>query len=331
MKLILLLGVYLLSSSRVNGQNIPTTQVGPCHRIASGFARDLTHCQQYFVCQNGQAIRQRCPGNLFFDAENQACWWREEVTCFQCPRTHVYSLQPVPNTCHQFYRCWLGIATIHACPSNLVFDPNQRHCNLPYGTGCEGDDNLEQTCPATDGPFPVFLADAYSCEVYHVCHGGVPIRRQCIGGFHFNPILQICDIPENANCQIQDSGWEETPIDNNYGDLLAKPCPETGNGFVPHRDNCNAYYACTAGAPPTLLNCAPGLHFDFERLTCDRPRNARCWSHENPPGPPNQYDDFYPGGDIDGGDIGLPGPRQPAAKPKTIATSENVLHSEEDN
>lgn len=37
-----------------------------------------------------------------------------------------------------------------------------------------------------------------------------------------------------------------------------------------------------------MINCAPGLHFDYERSTCDRPRNARCWSRENPPLPPGQ-------------------------------------------
>jgi len=324
MNLVLLLGVYLLSGGRVNGQGIPTTEVGPCHRIQSGFARDLANCQQYFVCQNGQAIRARCPGNLAFDADNQVCWWREDVTCFQCPRTEVYSLQPVPNTCHQFYRCWLGRATIHTCPHDLVFDRNLRRCNFPFGTGCEGDDNLQQTCPEVDGPVPVFLADAFSCSAYHVCIGGRPVRRECAPGLEFNALLQICDTPENAQCELQsENPWDENPWDENGGtDLLGKPCPETGNGFVPHRDNCNAYFACT-DTQPTLLHCAPGLHFDFERLTCDRPRNARCWSHENPPGPqfPNPIDIAPLGAEISKGS----GPGNAPNKPRTINETENLL------
>lgn len=196
----LLLGIYFLSNSgNVNGQ---TTLVGPCFRRQSGFARDVNNCAQYFICQNGQAIRGRCPPKLMFDAENESCMWREDVTCFSCPQTEVYSLQRVANTCHQFYRCWMGIVTIHTCPNDLVFDPAIRRCNFPYGTGCEGDTAPpSDTCPAVDGPTPIYKSDPNSCSNYYVCSGGRQIQRQCAQGLHFNPILEVCDIPENANCQ----------------------------------------------------------------------------------------------------------------------------------
>lgn len=194
-----LLVIYVLGS--VHGQNdIPTTTVGACHRRPNGFARDLENCASYFICQNGQAIRGRCPGNMLFDAANEVCWWREDVTCFQCPRNEVYALLPVQNTCFQFYMCWMGRATIHSCPSLLVFDPKLRRCNFPMGTGCEGDDEINEGCPPVDGANPVYLAHATSCTLYYVCSSGIPLERQCAQGLHFNPILRICDIPANANC-----------------------------------------------------------------------------------------------------------------------------------
>lgn len=203
---ILLLGVYLLSGGGVNGQNIPTTNVGACFRRPDGFARDLAHCSQYFICRNGQAIRGRCPGILAFDAENEHCSWREDVTCFQCPRDQVYALLPVPRTCNQFYRCWLGQASIHTCPSGLVFDPRPevRRCNFIHGTGCEGDETIIERCPAEDGPVPIYMADPYSCSTYYVCHGGTPTARQCAAGLYFNPVLRICDIPQNSGCTAAD-------------------------------------------------------------------------------------------------------------------------------
>lgn len=208
--MILLLGVYLLSGGGgVSGQlqdEIPTTQVGPCHRRPDGFARDLNHCSQYFICQNGRAIRGRCPGLLAFDADNEACTWREEVTCFQCPRDQVYALLPVANTCNQLYRCWLGRASIHTCPSNLVFDPRPevRRCNFVHGTGCEGDSTIVERCPVQDGDTPFYMAHQTSCSSYYVCHGGTPIQRECASGLHFNRVLRICDIPESAGCTSQD-------------------------------------------------------------------------------------------------------------------------------
>lgn len=198
--------MYLLSGNGgVNGQDqLPSTEVGPCFRRPDGFARDLVFgCQTYIICQNGMGTRGRCPGLLRFDAENQQCWWREEVTCFECPRDQFYALIPVPHTCYQFYRCYNRVPSIHTCPAGLVFDPNIRHCNFITGTGCEGDETLLQTCPPASET-PVFLADAYSCSTYYVCFDGRPIARQCAPGLHFNPILRICDLPENANCAIQD-------------------------------------------------------------------------------------------------------------------------------
>lgn len=199
--MLFLLVIYVLSS--VNGQgDIPTTLVGPCHRRPDGFARDLENCAQFFICQNGQAQRGRCPNDLQFNAENSVCWWREDVTCFQCPRNEIYAMLPVPHTCNQFYQCFMGRATIHSCPGPLVFDPKIRRCNFPMGTGCEGDEETEEGCPAVDGPTPTFLAHATSCTAYFVCSNGTPLERQCAQGLHFNRILRICDIPSNANCQI---------------------------------------------------------------------------------------------------------------------------------
>lgn len=103
------------------------------------------------------------------------------------------------------------------------------------------------------------------------------------------------------------------------------PCPATGNAFLPHRDNCNAFFACSSGGygQQTLLNCAPGLHFDHERQLCDLPRSARCWARENPPIPGQSADQdqggsFPPGGEddiIDGMNFGKPGAQRPNGKP----------------
>lgn len=118
----------------------------------------------------------------------------------------MYALLPVPNTCNQFYRCWLGRPSIHTCPSGLVFDgrPEVRRCSFIHGTGCEGDETIIERCPAEDGPTPVYMADAYSCSRYYVCHGGTPIARECSIGLHFNPLLRICDTPQNAGCTSAD-------------------------------------------------------------------------------------------------------------------------------
>lgn len=203
--MLFLLVIYVLCA--VNGENennLPTTLVGPCHRRPNGFARDLENCANYIYCENGHARRDRCRDDLLFDAENEVCGWREDVTCFQCPRNEVYALLPVPKTCHQFYQCWMGRASIHSCPGSLIFDPKIRRCNFVMGSGCDGDDQEEEGCPAVDGPVPTYLAHASSCSQYFVCSNGTPLPRTCAQGLHFNRILRICDTPTNANCQLED-------------------------------------------------------------------------------------------------------------------------------
>lgn len=200
---ILLLGACLLGVSYVSGQQIPTTQVHACHGRPNGFARDLDNCQQYFVCQNGNPIRARCPGNLAFDANNQVCWWRDDVTCFRCPQDHLYSLLSVPHTCNQFYRCWRGRATIHTCPGALIFHPLRRRCAPLPGSGCPGDTIIPEGCPAQDGPVPVYMTHASNCGAYFICEHGRPREVQCEEGLHFNANLRICDVPEKANCRVQ--------------------------------------------------------------------------------------------------------------------------------
>lgn len=206
----LTISAILLAVSYVYGNDFaPTTRVGPCFLRPDGFARDPNDCRNYFICQNGRATRDRCTGDLLFDAENEICNWREQVKCFQCPQTASYSLQNVPKTCNQFYRCWHGRVSIHTCPNNLVFDPNRGACNFLRGSGCDGDDTIQDRCPAVDGEFPVYLPDATSCSRYHICHNGRPWQQECADGLHFNPHLGSCDTPERSGCQLEQvSFWE---------------------------------------------------------------------------------------------------------------------------
>lgn len=183
----------------------PSTEIGPCHNRPDGFARDVTDCRNYFICQNNRATRDRCPNNLLFDAENEICNWPEEVKCFQCPAHRLYSMLPAPRTCNQFYRCWQGRATIHSCPNGLVFNPNNLRCGFLEGSGCEGDSELRRRCPARDGDEPVLMPDEFNCSTYHVCHNGEPVRQECDDGLHFNPVLGSCDTPENANCAVREA------------------------------------------------------------------------------------------------------------------------------
>ncbi|KAK4881714.1 hypothetical protein RN001_005033 [Aquatica leii] len=44
------------------------------------------------------------------------------------------------------------------------------------------------------------LPDEECCNQYYICSNGNPILSNCSIGLHFNPVLQVCDWPENARC-----------------------------------------------------------------------------------------------------------------------------------
>lgn len=80
--------------------------------------------------------------------------------------------------------------------------------------------------------------------------------------------FQVPEIEES-----EEPEWPPAPAN-------ALPCPDSGSGFVPHSHSCNAYYACSQ-QQLILLHCASGMHYDYVRRVCDRPRSTRCWAVEN--------------------------------------------------
>nr|CAH0109214.1 unnamed protein product [Daphnia galeata] len=58
------------------------------------------------------------------------------------------------------------------------------------------------TCPESDGLQTVYLADSQNCELFYICSGGTPWQQTCSPGLHWNTVVNTCDYPENAKCQI---------------------------------------------------------------------------------------------------------------------------------
>lgn len=147
-------------------------QVHPCHGRRSGFARDLHSCSNFWRCAENPPTRGQCPGQNLFEPESERCVFPRNSRCFNCPQTLPYHLISVPQACHQFTRCVNGVATLHTCPSGLVFDGRNgiRNCNWrPAGGGChrEGngnDDNNEMVCPSVIGARALYYRARDSCE-----------------------------------------------------------------------------------------------------------------------------------------------------------------------
>ncbi|XP_053611405.1 peritrophin-1-like [Plodia interpunctella] len=61
---------------------------------------------------------------------------------------------------------------------------------------------LENGCPVS--PFVHWLLPSQEdCNQFYYCVFGEKQPRQCSSSLHFNPVLQVCDFPWNAGCQLQ--------------------------------------------------------------------------------------------------------------------------------
>lgn len=138
----------------------------PCTGRRNGFARDLTSCERYYYCENGDAYSGICDPNYIFNAETEECVSSQNAdqVCFRCSADKSYELVSVPNACPQFIRCFRGYPSLHLCPNGLVFDGRGgvHQCNTSPGQGgCfrENQSDVDQgICPPIyDGP--IFYVD----------------------------------------------------------------------------------------------------------------------------------------------------------------------------
>ncbi|XP_055586473.1 peritrophin-1-like [Uranotaenia lowii] len=119
-----------------------------------------------------------------------------------CPGTGVRKI-PVEVSPMLYLECINGVfQNIRNCPLGYAFDPASEQCQpeqikrlmLPSGTSIQ--------CPATvdSRVEPVYLTHPTDCTIYYICLNFVPQEQRCPPNTAFNPQINLCDVPENANC-----------------------------------------------------------------------------------------------------------------------------------
>merc|ERR1712227_23265 len=69
-------------------------------------------------------------------------------------------------------------------------------------------------CPDTvevDG-LPVFIPHPTDCGLYYQCAGSWPVLMECPPGLYFDPTLNVCNWPDNVDCQSQTDAPETTTV-----------------------------------------------------------------------------------------------------------------------
>ena len=260
---------------------------------SNGLFPNPKDCHTFYQCSNGNAYLMDCPSNLEFNPVLQVCDWPENAGCsakttqkptpkpttptpssFDCPTSN--GLFPNPKDCHTFYQCSNGNAYLMDCPSNLEFNPVLQVCDWPENAGCSVKPTQKPTpkpttptpsgfdCPTSNGLFP----NPKDCHSFYQCSNGHAYLMDCPSNLEFNPVLQVCDWPQNAGCSVKPTPKPTTPTPSSFD------CP-TSNGLFPNPKDCHSFYHCSNGHA-YLKDCPANLEFNPVLLVCDWPENAGC-------------------------------------------------------
>lgn len=119
-----------------------------------------------------------------------------------------------------------------------------------------------------------------TCTSYVICYHGNPIERPCAPGLHYNRVMEQCQWPHLAQCDIR-SGCPA--VDDHL-----KPV------FLPNESDCSRYYVCFEGNR-IARECAADLWWDVQYQWCTFGDDVTCDSNtvNNPNTTPSERFDKH--------------------------------------
>ncbi|XP_053675019.1 uncharacterized protein LOC128725307 [Anopheles nili] len=200
------------------------------------FKPDPTDCQIYYICLNGEGVKQTCPPQTRFNPALGVCDLLANVPCPNatqsyegtCTGNQIFDITskscgPVKqSTCIRDVESapQLPPSPAPATPSSPIASPPSSHLNNPCRTtlsqgcpelrACFPNTTVTVTCASSTTPTWIAEASEIDCSIFNYCFNGIGIQMCCPIGMYFNPILSACDDQINVDCQIE-------PL----------PCPET--------------------------------------------------------------------------------------------------------
>lgn len=155
----------------------------------------------------------------------------------------------------------------------------------------------------------VVVASKKSCAKYIFCDGENSYEGECLAGNYFNEKLEICDDPENVDCNIQpsddvksiyDDDYTQAPlVDNTKVDNESEIENEEENGInieeiipthmpkcpqqmgfynikhIANPESCVAFYTCYNGMAIAML-CPAKMYFNEVTGKCQTQMPSSC-------------------------------------------------------
>ncbi|GLV44874.1 uncharacterized protein CBL_14554 [Carabus blaptoides fortunei] len=278
-------------------------------------------CGSYIQCVNQFPLVRNCSYGLHWNDKLKACdrpedagCQKNETTAAPSPTTEIPSsnetwsscdgvphyidvLLPNPEDCGSYIQCVHQKPMVRPCPAGLHWSvaanrcewPNIAKCNITLPTSTA---TPATTLPPTNGNWTncsgvpsdvdVLLSNPEDCGSYIQCVHQYPLVRNCTYGLHWNDELKVCDRPENAGCQKN----QTTEIPHNSTTTTTdastiqpwSSCdgvPHYIDVLLPNPDDCGSYIQCVH-QKPVIRPCPGGLHWSVAANRCEWPDIAKC-------------------------------------------------------
>lgn len=130
-------------------------------------------------------------------------------------------------------------------------------------------------CKASANPNqPIHLPYPNDCTKFYKCNGVYAHQMDCQPGLHWSQQNQLCDYPENANCDPNVVVQPGQGVIVNHPDCDPNEDPMNPT-HLPYPGDCTKFYKCNKGnAHP--IDCPSNLHWNIEKDYCDYPGLAKC-------------------------------------------------------
>ena len=223
---------------------------------------DNSSCNHFVSCTNTRSVRYRCPENLFYDPEINACNWPDKVDCVDGVRP-----TPVSTTSHVALNTTLPF-TSPTLSTNTATAPQ-----IPLNI-CN---DIELGRNVIDPDF---------CTHFYKCTNVGPVRKVCPPTLHFNRESQVCDYPVNVDCEngirpnvtmttaapsnpTQSTEFRIDPFTICQNATENPTSTGIGNtGLAPHPVSCIIFFRCVDGGITERLACPMGSFFDNKHKQC---------------------------------------------------------------
>merc|ERR1712168_316107 len=133
-----------------------------------------------------------------------------------------------------------GFEEVVDCPTGLYWDDSIKECNF-WEPSDDPEINLCENCP---WDLECYYDVENDISKFIQCNFGEPVYHSCATGLVWNPVLNVCDWPNNSE--------------------VCNMCQEGHECLLPSPDSSTQYFRCPGG----IVNCKNDMIYDADKNSC---------------------------------------------------------------